>query len=544
MNIQYIKNVENSIYSKQHNGLIQYGTSGFRTKADYLEHVLYRMGVLAVLRSKICNAAIGLMITASHNVESDNGVKLVDPNGEMLETSWEIIANDLANANDTDVITVIQRIINELKIDMSVSATVITGRDTRKSSPSLLDAALAGIRALNGIVKDFGIVTTPQLHYLVVCTNTNGNYGEPTLKGYYTKFSKAFERMRKYKNSFNNDKYIAELQLDAANGVGALAMKEFQKHIGSALKVNIYNDGNGELNHMCGADYVKIQQKVPLNMQQEANVRCASIDGDADRIVYFYVDEIKKFHILDGDRIATLVAGYIKELLEESSLQLNLGLVQTAYANAGSSNYISQKLKVPVACVSTGVKHLHSKATEFDIGVYFEANGHGTVVFKETAIQSISNAAENLKLKENERTAAGKLVHIINIINQTVGDALSDMLLIETILHSKGWSIIEWEQSYTDLPNKQMKVKVKDRNIITTANAERQCVTPIGLQDEIDKVVANYSKGRSFIRPSGTEDIVRVYAECENLSDVDKLAVEVSLLVYRLAGGIGPEPTL
>lgn len=32
MNIQYIKNIENSTYSKQHNGLIQYGTSGFRTK--------------------------------------------------------------------------------------------------------------------------------------------------------------------------------------------------------------------------------------------------------------------------------------------------------------------------------------------------------------------------------------------------------------------------------------------------------------------------------------------------------------------------------
>lgn len=79
-------------------------------------------------------------------------------------------------------------------------------------------------------------------------------------------------------------------------------------------------------------------------MQSEVNARCASIDGDADRIVYFYVDEIKKFHILDGDRIATLVAGYIKELLQESSLQLNLGLVQTAYANAGSTNYISQKL--------------------------------------------------------------------------------------------------------------------------------------------------------------------------------------------------------
>lgn len=38
-------------------------------------------------------------------------------------------------------------------------------------------------------------------------------------------------------------------------------------------------------------------------------------------------------------------------------------------------------LKVPVYCTKTGVKHLHHKAQEFDIGVYFEANGHGTVSF-------------------------------------------------------------------------------------------------------------------------------------------------------------------
>jgi phosphoacetylglucosamine mutase len=41
--------------------------------------------------------------------------------------------------------------------------------------------------------------------------------------------------------------------------------------------------------------------------------------------------------------------------------------------------------KVPVACEATGVKHLHHRAFEFDIGVYFEANGHGTVVFSNKA---------------------------------------------------------------------------------------------------------------------------------------------------------------
>lgn len=37
------------------------------------------------------------MITASHNPEEDNGIKLVDPMGEMLEASWEKYATSLAN---------------------------------------------------------------------------------------------------------------------------------------------------------------------------------------------------------------------------------------------------------------------------------------------------------------------------------------------------------------------------------------------------------------------------------------------------------------
>lgn len=36
-------------------------------------------------------------------------------------------------------------------------------------------------------------------------------------------------------------------------------------------------------------------------------IRCASIDGDADRIMYFYNEQDSgKFVMLDGDKIATL----------------------------------------------------------------------------------------------------------------------------------------------------------------------------------------------------------------------------------------------
>lgn len=36
-------------------------------------------------------------------------------------------------------------------------------------------------------------MTTPQLHYMVKCTNTGEAYGIPTEIGYYTKLASAFE---------------------------------------------------------------------------------------------------------------------------------------------------------------------------------------------------------------------------------------------------------------------------------------------------------------------------------------------------------------
>lgn len=146
--------------------------------------------------------------------------------------------------------------------------------------------------------------------------------------------------------------------------------------------------------------------------------------------------------------------------------------------------------------------------------------------------------------KESEKAAAERLLTLIDLINETVGDAISDMLLVETILHAKGWNCSDWEACYTDLPNRQLKVKIKDRNVIKTTDAERICCEPDGLQEEINKIVAKYNPARSFVRPSGTEDIVRVYAEAGTRKQCDLLAAEVAVKVYELAGGVGEKPQL
>lgn len=45
--------------------------------------------------------------------------------------------------------------------------------------------------------------------------------------------------------------------------------------------------------------------------------------------------------------------------------------------------------------------------------------------------------------------------------NETVGDAISDLFLVETVLCARGIDVRQWMASYQDLPCRQHKVTVK-----------------------------------------------------------------------------------
>lgn len=137
----------------------------------------------------------------------------------------------------------------------------------------------------------------------------------------------------------------------------------------------------------------------------ELAFRCASLDGDADRLVYFIVASAdgNKINIVDGDKILSLFALFIKEQLsivnmkgsEDNYYKPRLGVVQTAYANGASTDYL-KRLGLEVAVTPTGVKHLHGKAEEYDIGIYFEANGHGTILFSENFLAWLEDKNKEL----------------------------------------------------------------------------------------------------------------------------------------------------
>lgn len=208
---------------------------------------MYRMGLLATLRSRVKRGqTVGVMITASHNPEPDNGVKLVDPMGEMLEQSWEKLATDLVNVSDLELQAEIEKIIASQSIDISSASTVYVGMDNRYHSPVLLKAVQDGVVALKGKVKSFGIVTTPMLHYMVVCSNTNGAYGTPTEEGYYSKLITSFKALRG--TDYERGNYKNRLLFDGANGVGARKMVQFLKRMNGELNVDVYNKGEGKIN--------------------------------------------------------------------------------------------------------------------------------------------------------------------------------------------------------------------------------------------------------------------------------------------------------
>ena len=471
----------------------------------------------------------------------------------MLESSWEAYATAVSNTVDDDaLIAELEKIVSAARIDLSQRAVVVLGYDTRPSCPALVAALKDGLTALGAEIVDAGLVTTPQLHYLVRCRNTAGTaeaYGEPTEAGYYAKLAAAWKTLTADRPAGPDD---PPLTVDCANGVGAPKLKALHEVLGgdAGLKLRVIGDDvstPGALNRGCGADHVKTGQHPPTGVKLTPGARYCSLDGDADRVVFYYADERGVFHLLDGDKIATLAAMYIIELVKQAGLSIDVGVVQTAYANGSATTYVESLVRramqhradgqgIPVTCTPTGVKYLHHAAESFDIGVYFEANGHGTVLFSPTVLETIRAHTPRTSI---QRTALGHLTALTELINQTVGDALSDMLMVEVILRRRGWGPHAWDKAYTDLPNRLLKVLVKDRTAFKTEDAERTLVQPIGVQAQIDKIVAKYPRGRSFVRPSGTEDCVRVYAEAER--DADGLARAVASLIF--AGyGLGEMP--
>ena len=535
-------------------GRLSYGTAGFRANADEtpLDFVMFRVGCIIGLRSRVLGgAACGSMVTASHNGPEDNGVKMVEPDGSMLNPDWESIADEAINAKSTDQLrTILARI--PLENTSSPKGLVMVGFDTRSSSERLVQCLIRGCTAVNAVVENYGLLSTPVLHHIVRHANGVGHsVTMSSREGYSRMLKEGIEETLGGKTVSDRGHLI----IDAAGGVGTSVIQDvlegsnkltqvLRTRLGIS-KISIVNESsnpNVELNEKCGAEFVQKKRLPPSihGIQTAGSDRIASFDGDADRLVYSYTHPSKGWRLLDGDKIATLYALFINTQLHAvdlSDAHLTVGLVQTAYANGASTHYVQNVMKnsaIRVKLAKTGVKFVEHEAKTFDIGMYFEANGHGTVIFSTHAVQVLQAA----------RPATNKLLGFYKLINQAVGDAISDCLGVEAVLADLNMSVEEWDNLYEDLPSRQGKIAIADRTLIKCTEDETRIISPASLQEEIDRLVhAAGIQARAFVRPSGTEDAARVYAEASSKEKANQLAFDVATAAWRAVGKPGsPQP--
>jgi len=535
--------------------IYKYGTAGFRFDASLLPPIMVRVGVVATLWSVHQAAPVGCMVTASHNDESYNGVKLTNADGGMM--TGETMAVDVANEREVSVL--VEQIASmQSSLPESFVPTLHLAHDTRSHSPHLAGLVRDVAVACGCRVLDHGVVTTPMLHHAVL--HGSSKHYVPLLiplrpSGYYELLVQSYHALLQTAGKIETP--TVPLVVDAACGVGyehaqalGVQLQALSKEHRTIQVVNA--PGAGPLNDQCGSEHV---QKALLPPQfydgtPKNTSYCASLDGDADRIVFFGLKNNDEMTLLDGDKIACLLVGFLQQewqALNEGCQDLpsiRLGVVQTAYANGASTAYLESILsKDQIAVAKTGVKHVHHACAKlFDVGVYFEANGHGTVLFQSQFYASLAAASMQLWGKSGRAvTALQRLSVLPSLINQAVGDALSDLLVVDAVLQLQGLDVESWNALYQDLPSRQGKVLVKDRTMIQTNANETKCEAPAALQAELEAAMAKV-QGRAFVRPSGTEDVVRVYAEAPSREQADLLATQAADIVHRLCEGTADVP--
>lgn len=503
---------------------VYYGTAGYRSNSDGLINIITRASFIAYLRSSsFAGKRIGLVITASHNPADYNGVKFIDHNGNMLDQSWETCSDELVNCDDEDFNNVLNKIFRKFSnfadINDGVTGHIVIGRDTRESGVEIVKSIKEALSLVNCTVEDYGEVTTPEMHYLIRKSNAENKLVDKS--DYIEHLVSNFNRLTAL-TKVNTHVYV-----DTSNGVVEQKLDEIYGKAENKIDFTILNQKDGVLNYQCGADYVKTHIKPPqLGENAFSTLKkelVASFDGDADRLVLFTLEN--GFTLIDGDAQAVFLANYFASLLEQIGEKLVIGVVLSHYSN----NAVFEEIKkFKSERKTTGVKNFVRAARNYDIGVYFEPNGHGSVMFSNNAIKTF----------ENGNSQHHKILKVLsNMFDQSIGDALANFLVFKCLIKST-----DNLKTYAEYPSRLLTVKVKDKNSIVV-NDNNEVQSPAYLQGLIDVEVTKFN-GRAFVRPSGTEDLVRVYAEAPKSQETDLLALKVAQIVYDNCEGVGAHPEI
>lgn len=402
--------------------------------------------------------------------------------------------------------------------------TILIGKDTRLSGDMLEGALIAGLCSVGANVELLGVVPTPAVAYLVGKYNADAGimisashnpfefngikiFSSDGCKlpddlenrieeivldnvvpyalakdeniGKVTRMDDAVEDYIDHvAKSIGCDLEGMEIALDCSNGSSSRTAEKLFTKLGAKVHMLFDNPDGININKDCGSTHINRLQ----NYVREHKLCCGlAFDGDADRCLA--VDE--KGNLVDGDYLIAICA---KDMKDRGVLKKN-AVVGTVMTNMGFNKF----------CEANGMTFVSTKVGDRYV---LEA-----------------------MLREGYNIGGEQSGHIIFLDYATTGDGELSGAMILSIMKRTGEKLSTLAKIMERMPQVLINVKV-------SAEGKLAFYTDKEVKAEIKRVTEILGdRGRILVRVSGTEPLVRVMLEGENLEEIQSLAEESAQVV-------------
>lgn len=407
--------------------------------------------------------------------------------------------------------------------------TFLIGKDTRVSGDMLEGALVAGLTSVGANVIILGVVPTPAVAYLVKKFNAdagimisashnpfefNGiklfneegfklpdeieekiediildkehtpdlSFGGDIGKVSYNKNATDMY-IEHIKSTIEGDLSGLEIAIDCSNGSSSVTAEKLFTSLGAKVHILSAEPDGTNINQDCGSTHMEnLMDYVRKNGLQAG----LAFDGDADRCLA--VDE--NGNLVDGDFLIAICAN---DMMKNGKLKKNTA-VGTVMTNMGFSKF----------CEANGIDFVSTKV--------------GDRYVLESMLQNGYNIG-------GEQSG-----HIIFLDHSTTGDGELSGAMLLSIMKRTGEKLSDLAKIMERYPQVLINVKVSNEGKLSF-------YTDKEVKAEIDRVTEILGDtGRILVRVSGTEPLVRVMLEGENLEQIQTLAEEAAQVVReRLA---------
>ena len=269
-----------------------------------------------------------------------------------------------------------------------------------------------------------------------------------------------------------------KLAIDCANGCASYTAEKLFTRLGADVRM-MHDHPNGvNINTHCGS--TNMEDLIDYVNGHEVDLGLA-FDGDSDRCLA--VDENGK--LIDGDR---MIAVFAQDMKDRGDLKDNTAVV-TVMTNLGFKRFAEQN-GVNVVETKVGDRYVLEEMVKHGYMIGGEQSGH--IIFKQYA---------------------------------TTGDGQLSGAMLAAILAKTGKPASEIASVMTVMPQTLYNIRASAA-LKEKLTSDQEILAAI---EDVKKTLGN--RGRILVRASGTEPLIRVMLEGENIVEIKKLARQVAKII-------------